>query len=554
MPVDKRDLVTVVTLSLVFFLMATWNLGMREVPLSVWQASGDEGFYVDLGKPERVGAVYFLLKQGEANVKVYTGYSGNWSEEKAEFIYGYYCWKKVDVNRETRFVRFFFERSSAEVAEIAVLSEDGQKIAVSRIKSENGGDTALNRLIDEQEKVECPPTYMSETYFDEIYYVRTAEQYINLEEPYEWTHPPLGKLMMAAGILVFGYNPFGWRLTGVLFATLMIPVIYLLGKKMFGSWIGAFASAFLLMFDFMHFTMGRMATVDTFVVFFALTSQLFFYIYFRDALREGWKASVRPLFLAVLFFSLGFSTKWYVLYGFAGQVFLLLALRLRDVFAVKEGKTARIKVLFSHPFLAVLGFVGVAVAIYFLTFVPYMMVGHTLRDVYERQWSMYSYHSGLKATHPFSSPWWSWPVILRPVWLYVSVLPGGAVSTIAAMGNPAVWWFGLGSIISAVEKTVREKSHVCLFIATIFFFQWLPYALIQRCLFLYHFYVNVPFLCLATAYFLSESWNRKRGKLVGLAYLTGVVILFALFYPVTSGHPAPRWWIDCLKWFRSWVF
>ena len=44
--------------------------------------------------------------------------------------------------------------------------------------------------------------------------------------------------------------------------------MFLLGKKLFGTWIGGFSSAFLLSFDFMHFTMARIGTVDTYVVFF----------------------------------------------------------------------------------------------------------------------------------------------------------------------------------------------------------------------------------------------------------------------------------------------
>lgn len=554
MPVDKRDLATAFVLSLVFFSIATWGLGVRDVPLSAWQASEGKSFYIDLESPKKVSEICVLLKRGGINFEVYTGHPGSWDKVGTASMYGYYHWIRIGINRETRFVRFVFERSFGEVAEVAVLGEGSQKIVVKTVRGENGEDEDLRKLIDEQEKSECPPTYMSSAYFDEIYYVRAAEDYINLKDPYEWTHPPLGKLIMAAGILIFGYNPFGWRIMGVIFATLMIPVIYSLGKRMFGTRIGAFIPAFLLVFDFMHFTMGRMATVDTFAVFFSLTSQLFFFIYFQEVLRKGWKVSIRPLFLAVLFFSLGFSTKWYTLYGFVAQIFLLLALRIREISAFKEEWMARVRVFFSHPFLPVLGFMAIAASVYLLTFVPYMIIGHTLRDVYDRQWSMYIYHSTLVAAHPFSSQWWSWPVMLRPVWLHFSDLPGEMVSTIAAMGNPAIWWFGLGSIISAVEKTIRERDHVCSFIVTFFFLQWLPYALITRCLFLYHFYVNVPMLILATTYFLNESWGRGRGKVIGLAYLIGAAALFVLFYPVISGYPTSSWWRDSLKWFKSWMF
>ena len=551
--IAKRDLITVIVLSLAFFLMATWALGRNSVPLNTWQSSGGEIFYVDLGSLKNVSEIYILLKQGSISVAVYTGHPGNWDLKTTRSFGDYYHWEGIRINNETEFIRFVLQASRAEIAEISALDGDGRRIVINVIKGENCDDNGLMTLVDEQEKVECPPTYESGTYFDEIYYVRTAEDYLNLREPYEWTHPPLGKLILAAGIHIFGYSPFGWRITGVLLATLMIPVIYVLGKKMFGTWIGAFAPALLLMFDFMHFTMARIATIDTFVVLFSLLSQLFFFTYIRNVLAQGWKTSTRPLLLAVLFFSLGFSTKWYVLYGFLGQIFILLVLRLRELSAFK-GWIARIRAFFSRPFFSFLVFIAIAMGIYLLTFVPYMIIGHTLADVYQAQWSMYNYHSTLTATHPFSSPWWTWPLISRPVWLYVSDLPGGNVSTIAAMGNPAVWWIGLASVALAVEEGIRRKNHVCLFLVTIFLFQWLPYALISRTLFLYHFYFNTPILILATAYLINKSWSTRRRKTIVLIYLVAVATLFAIFYPVISGMPTPYYWRDGLRWFRSWVF
>ena len=145
-------------------------------------------------------------------------------------------------------------------------------------------------------------------------------------------------------------------------------------------------------------------------------------------------------------------------------------------------------------------------------------------------------------------------MITRPVWLYVSNLPSGNVSTIAAMGNPAVWWIGFASIILAAWEGLRKKNHVCLFIVTIFLFQWIPYAFISRILFLYAFYFNVPIMILATTYFINKSWNTRQGKANVLIYLIAVAVLFAIFYPVISGVPAPSYWRDGLKWLRSWVF
>jgi dolichyl-phosphate-mannose-protein mannosyltransferase len=79
-------------------------------------------------------------------------------------------------------------------------------------------------------------------------------------------------------------------------------------------------------------------------------------------------------------------------------------------------------------------------------------------------------------------------------------------------------------------------------------------VLISRVTFIYHFYVNVPFLCLAAAYFISKYWSSKWVKVAAIAYFAGAVALFGLFYAVISGMPASNSWIDSLKWLGSWVF
>lgn len=551
--IAKNDLITVTVLSLVFFFMATWALGNLSVPQSAWQSEGGATFYVDFGSVNNVSKVYLLLKQGSIIVDVYTGRPGNWSQKTTGSFGDYYHWEEIQIDTETEFVKFAFQISDGEIAEITASNGEGERIAIETVASEGIQGSNLTRLIDEQQIAECPPTYESGTYFDEIYYVRTAEDYLNLRQPYEWTHPPLGKLIIAAGIRLLGENPFSWRIAGVIFATLMIPAMFLFGKKMFGTWIGGVAPAFLLMLDFMHFTMARIATIDTFVVFFSILSQLFFFIYAKNVLAQGWKTSTRPLFLAMLFFALGFSTKWYVLFGFIGQMLILLVIRLRELSAFK-GTVTKVRTFFRRPFRNLLIFLAIAAVIYLLTFVPYMIIGHTLMDVYQAQWSMFNYHSGLTATHPFSSPWWTWPLITRPVWLYVSELPGEMVSTIAAMGNPAVWWIGLVSIIFAVKEALRAKNRICMFLAVLFFSQWLPYALISRTLFLYHFYFDVPIMILATSYFINNVWRTRGGRATVLVYLGLVAAMFVLFYPVISGMPIPFYWRNDLRWLRSWVF
>jgi dolichyl-phosphate-mannose-protein mannosyltransferase len=574
---NKRDLLTIAVLSIIFFSLSVSNLGATQTPVTTAQISAGQGFYVDLGASTKVKSVILLLKEGSFNLTLSVGSVDNWqvAASNVAFPYNsaeqqwseeYYKWHEVSISQTTRYIKFTFNQSpyNTVIAEIAVIDPNNQQIPIASINNAGSENQWLN-LIDEQNKIQYPLTYSSQTYFDEIYFVRTAEQYLNLQVPYEWTHPPLGKLIIASGISVFGYNPFGWRIMGVIFATLMIPLIYMLGKKLFETWIGGFASAFLLTFDFMHFTMARMATVDTYVVFFSLASQLFFLIYLKDVLKNGWKAPVQPLFLAFLFFALGFSTKWFVLYGFVAQLAILVALRLKEVSKLKEGLSDKINAFTDHPYSLIVGFLLVAVLVYFLTYIPDMLAGRSVIDVLGLQGGMFNYHSTLTATHPYSSSWWTWPFMLRPLWLYVSTLPNNVTSTIALMGNPLVWWVGFAcTIIILIFELVRlarasgkrlDKIGLpAMFITIFFFFQWLPYALISRVTFIYHFYVNVPFLCLAAAYFISKYWSSKWVKVAAIAYFAGIVALFGLFYPVISGMPASQSWIDSLKWLNGWSF
>jgi len=319
--------------------------------------------------------------------------------------------------------------------------------------------------------------------------------------------------------------------------------------------------------------MARMGTADTYVVFFSLASQLFLLIYLKNVLDKGWKTNIVPLFLAVMFAALGISTKWLVLFGFLGALAILLSLRLSEVKKLKGNITAKFYAFLDRPYSQIVGFLLLAIVIYFLTYIPDMLAGRSFIGVLNLQEQMYIYQATLKATHPFASPWYSWPLLFNPLnpnihvplWLQVSYLPNGTTSTIVLLGNPAVWWLGFAVIIGltvfTVAKIFRKKVRFSLknnlpavFILVIFFFQWLIYIFISRITFIYHFYVNVPFLCLGSAFIINRYWNNRWGKILSIAYFALVVGLFILFYPVISGAPTSTSFINSLHWFKSWVF
>lgn len=549
-PLYKRDSVTIFSLSILFLIVASFNLGIDEIPSSGWQVLGSDQVYVDLGSLYEVSELVFMVKTGDLNLVISTGSHSSWNKTVEASIEGFNRWRRVGIDRHTRYLKIEFERSYGEILEMVVIERD-RRIESLSIYGEEKTTESFNPLVDEQDLAQFPPTYMSESIFDEVYYVRAAEDYLSGRDPYEDTHPPLGKLIIAGGISILGNNPFGWRITGILFAAAMIPAIFLLGKKLTGSWLGGAFSALLLVFDFMHFTMGRMATTDTFLVFFTLTSQLFFYKYMVKVLDLGWGAPIRPLFTSVILSALGFSIKWTAAFNLAAQFFILGLIRFG--FLLNRGKKQKGTINWN-VLLILVGMAAVFVLVYFLTYILYMGLGHSLKDVCDRQWSMLSYHSGLTTGHDFSSPWWSWPLLSKPVWLYVSELGGGRVSTVSAFGNPAIWWVGLITVIIAFERVIHSKDSKVVFLLTLFAFQWIPYALFSRALFIYHFYPNVPILCLVIANHIFISWETKRGKTTGLVYLIIVVATFALFFPVISGIPIQTWWRDMLRWLGSWWF
>jgi len=591
----------------VFFSIAAYNVGSTQYPTTNWQSTQKESFYVNLGSTQQVANVYFWVHSGNATVTIYTGSPGNWTNVGQIVLQpsgtDYSVFQSGTINSNTQFLSFDVQPIAynsnpmfanlgvpnpsdqtdspfIQVAEIGVESQNHQQIPIISITGENTTDPTLSKLGDEQNQLQIPPTYMSKMYFDEVYFARSAENYLNHQIPNERTHPPLGKLIQASGIAVFGATPFGWRIMGVIFATLMIPLMYLLGKKLFGTWIGGFSAAFLLAFDFMHFTMARIGTADTYVVFFALASQLFFLTYFANVVKNRWKVSVLPLFLAVLFFAFGFSTKWFTIFGALGMVALLVVIRFKDVVKLKGRLSDKYVALFDYPVFLFLEFIGLSAAIYFVTYIPDMLAGDSFSTILNLQNSMLSFHSSASIVDKSSAPWWSWPFMFRldgvnvPRWFDITYLPNNVDSTITVLGNPAVWWIGFAAVLALTgiviyksgivqglrSKSIHKRFNIkqadlpIVFIVVIFFFSWLPYIIISRATYIYHFYLSVPLLCLAATYFINKYWSKPIGKIVAVAFFASVVILFVAFYPVISGMPVSNQYIHNLKWFPSWFF
>jgi Gpi18-like mannosyltransferase/predicted membrane-bound dolichyl-phosphate-mannose-protein mannosyltransferase len=227
--------------------------------------------------------------------------------------------------------------------------------------------------------------------------------------------------------------------------------------------------------------------------------------------------------------------------------------------------------VFGNPFgigldLVVTAMFVVGGAVYTLCYVPFFHLGHNFVDMVAMQHGMYWYHSNLKATHPYASQWWQWPILQRPISYYYhdfrtgAALNNGAaccVSEIIALPNPFVWWLGLLSVpfVGVLAYIERNKGYVLL--VTAYFLQWLPWIGSPRIAFEYHFYPNLAIIVLANAILLQRIWNWRAAELYGRiavgAYAFFVVLAFAFFYPILAGHPIPWDAWQARMWFRTWI-
>ncbi len=555
----RLDILPLAAILLIYAVVAFWCLGDKDSVKSNFEASAGEACVIDLEGEQDIGS--FLLYSGyKTGVwQIETSLDGeNWTfySELSQNYAAVLRWHCVSVNEPVRaaYVRILCVSGSPDLGEVGVFSPEGEKSMLS----------SRNTLTDEQSLVPYGDSYLNGTYFDEIYHVRTALEHMEGEDAYEVSHPPLGKIIISLGIRLFGANPFGWRFMGTLFGVIMLAGLYMLIKLMFGKTTVASAATVMFAFDFMHFVQTRIATIDTYAVFFIIFSYLFFYLWLTRKETKLKGKSLLWLFLSGLSFGLGAASKWTVIYAGAGLAVLYvidLVLRWRET-EEGFGRSLVLTLLWS-----VLFFVVVPVVIYLLSYIPYargeglrggvslLFNGEFSKEVLENQRFMFSYHSKLTATHPYSSPWYSWIIDSRPILYWLEYYADGTKSAFGAWGSPVLYWGGIGAIAAAVFSLVKRRDERCVFILIGYLAQVLPWVPITRPTFAYHYFPATVFLAIGFAGVFDAVLEAcpKKGQLVVWSLPVISILLFILFYPMLTGAVVDRsFCINVLKWFESW--
>lgn len=606
----RWDYLVMAGVTIAYSILTFVNLGTTSAPQTSWVSGEGEEIVFDLGNVEAFRMEYY---GGICNNKFTVALSNdgaNWTEPQFALynqgqIFRWLFYYPVNDNEKltplyeetiptadgsaytvfatraephpfqtARYVRIAAESSGLILSEVGFVSPEGETLPVS-IAAGNGA-----ALVDEQATVPVRPSYYNSTYFDEIYHARTAYENLHGLHTYEWTHPPLGKALMMLGIKIFGMTPFGWRFMGALMGVFMLPALYLMVKQLGGSRRMAALAMALFALDSMHFTQTRIATIDSYAVFFIMLMYLFMFRYVRMSFhRQPLRRTLVPLALCGLTMGLAWATKWIGIYASAGLAILFFwslfsrfrehreaRMRAEDPFASEEERRAleaARDLFWRNAFATLMVCVGffllIPAAIYY--FSHYWQLtpdgNFNVERVLELQKQMYNYHSGLSDdTHYFRSPWYQWPVIAWPMWYYdgKSFLPEGMISSISAMGNPAVWWTGLvamgWTIFEAAWKRRASAAGVILTIA--FLSQYLPWVLVPRSTFIYHYFASVPFIIIAAAFLVGKlEKNRPRAfRRVAFALIAAALLLFIMFYPLESGAPVALSYAKYLRWFN----
>lgn len=533
-----KDYITLGVILIAYSVISFINLGSTINPNTFLRVEKTDKVIIKLKNQEDI--IKMKIFNGECNAK-YQLYSST-DGKKYTYINDYVgtgalSWQEERIISKGKYIKILFLAKSS-IGEIAFYNNNKEIIKIEDVIYNKKHIKSLN---DEQNTIPKKISYMNSSYFDEIYFARTAYEYTQGMETYEWTHPPLGKLIQAIPIYISNYlSPFNYRLMGNISGILMIAVMYVFAKELFKKRKYAIFASLLMAFDTFHFAQTRMGTVDSHLILFILLASYFMVKYTKNN-------KTFCLLLSGIFFGLSVSVKWTGLYG---------GIALAIIFFTHLVKNKKLNI--KNLLKGTLFFVVIPLFIYsslYLIF-PNNKLNHTtnFESIINQQKDMYNYHSKLNATHYFSSKWYTWPISYKPVWYHQEILNNDTKETISGIGNIVIWWMGIIGFLYSLIKLIREKDKQSFIIVVSMLSLWLPYAFIGRVMFLYHYFPVLPFMMLGIINLFQSIEEKYKLKYLIPLYMIFVIAFFIIYYPVISGIETPVSYIEKLRIFNSWTF
>lgn len=375
--------------------------------------------------------------------------------------------------------------------------------------------------------------------FDETHYVPAARTLLSLARPVNIEHPLLGKELIALGILLFGDNALGWRALSTVAGTAVIAGVFAILWLGTGRLRTAVVGALCALLNFTIFVQARIGMLDGFMASFVVGGAACLLWSMRGRGGQVWRRWLGGATLLGLATACKWTAAPYV--AFAGAAFLILR---------RPDRWPGLKPLSA---LTALGLVSVAA--YLVTFAPAFFYAEqplTLANLLPFQLVMYGQQAQVLPSHSYQSSWWTWPLLLRPIWyLYQPV--DGAQRGVLLLGNPLIMWGGLVAVAACVWGWIRTRDIKLGAAAGLWIASFAVWPLIPKSLgFYYYYYLPSIWLCVAIAAVV-DHW-RERAQGWDEAFLMVAAVLFVWFHPILSAAPLedPRAFARWM-WFDSWT-
>jgi dolichyl-phosphate-mannose-protein mannosyltransferase len=552
---ERRKLaVAVAALVLVCGFLFFWRLGSTKAPVTEWVAKSAPIVTLDLGKKQYIAAVMvFAGPEHNGCLNIETSDDGRFFTHSMFVEKPWvFKWEQKVLGLETRYVRVKARDPATRLMELVLQDNSGNPIPVVEIDP-----PSAKAIADEPQTAPALAHSYNSSFFDEIYFARTAYEHLKELPIYENTHPPFGKVVISGGIALLGLSPFSWRLPGALLGVVSGVLALLLARAVFRSTSAGFVAGVLFGLDGLLISQSRIATVDAQIVAFTLAAFCFGWWFYSSHALEGWKRSWWKLVMSWMFFGLAGATKWN---GFFSGPALLLLTTAPWWKALLQGNRNwwlgnRWRIL-AAPVIALI----TALLVYFLTYVFVLSdtQGRDWRWVLQQPKNIYSYHSGGALEHPFSSPWWSWLLNFKSVWQHTDRIAGMTIDRVC-LGNPFVYWTAALSLpvffLLAVFRLLKKRDMDAFLILTAFVSCLVPWIFVGRSTFLYHFLPALPFYVMMP---VGVVWYMTECDKTGILRRLGTAVLLALgivgtvlFYPLQAGMPTDSAYRQAVRWLNS---
>ncbi|MBO9534108.1 MAG: phospholipid carrier-dependent glycosyltransferase [Solirubrobacteraceae bacterium] len=429
--------------------------------------------------------------------------------------------------------------------------------------------------------------------FDEIYF-REYSLHYHVGTYYFDLHPPLGKLLIGLWGAIAGVDvdPMGkdpataLRFLPALAGVGLILVIYLMIRQLSGSRRVATLGAGLLLLDNAILAESRFTLIDSMLLFFGISAvtlslaarrrsgKNYWYWLAAAAALGGMSSTVKLTGLTAL--------------GLVGLIWLADVVHQRRNWKPVLGQLAVLAVVPAVIYLstfavhfALLQRTGPGDA-YMSTQFQATLKGNAnyspeakrsfFGKFHDLNSAMHGYELSLNSsTHPYQSKWYSWPYMKRGVYQYVAPNGDGKNSYIYTLGNPFVWWGTLLGFVIVIggwfARPARFKpvKWPLILLGTAYLASYLPFSLIVRPMFLYHYFFPLIFSLSFVVIGLGAltGWINdgdrpftkfsSRNSQIGYWAVLGVAFAFFLYFaPITYGFPLTDSGLEHRMWLHSW--